>query len=59
MLILTRRQYEQIIVGDDVVITVVKCGAGQVKIGVDAPRGAKILRRELLPRDAQEAKRDR
>jgi len=37
MLVLTRRQGEVIAVGNEVRLTVLGIGAGQVKIGIEAP----------------------
>ena len=47
MLILTRNIGEQICIGDEVVVTVVRVGQDTVKIGVDAPDSYPIMRREL------------
>ena len=54
MLILTRSVGEQICIGDDVIVTVVRVGQDTVKIGVDAPDGYPIMRRELYVRPATE-----
>jgi carbon storage regulator len=51
MLVLTRRQNEEIVIGDDVVIRVLRTGSGSVKIGVVAPEGVGIRRGELKPRE--------
>jgi carbon storage regulator len=51
MLVLTRRQNEEIVIGDDVVIRVLRTGSGSVKIGVVAPEGVGIRRGELRPRE--------
>jgi carbon storage regulator len=48
MLILTRKCGESLFVGDDVKITLVEVKGGQVRIGIDAPKGIKILREEIL-----------
>ncbi|MDO5747661.1 MAG: carbon storage regulator [Actinomycetaceae bacterium] len=48
MLVLTRRDGETIMIGDDVEITVVECHRDAVRIGIDAPRSTKIRRGELL-----------
>ncbi len=48
MLVLTRKSGESLIVGDDVIITVVEIKGGQVKLGVDAPKSIAIYRTELL-----------
>mgnify|MGYP006339486371 CR=1 FL=1 len=49
MLILSRKAEERILIGDDIVVTVVKIGANTVRIGVEAPKDVRILRQELLP----------
>lgn len=55
MLVLTREIGEAIMVGDEVVITVLKGdGAQRCKIGVDAPEHVKIMREEVAERDAVE-----
>jgi len=50
MLILSRKPEERILIGDDIVVTVVKIGANTVRIGVTAPKDVRILRQELLPK---------
>ena len=48
MLVLTRKSGEQILIGDDIVITVLDSRGDGVRIGIDAPRGIKIQRSEVL-----------
>lgn len=48
MLILTRRQGESIIVGDNVRITVISVKGNQVRIGVEAPRSVSVQRQEIV-----------
>ena len=48
MLILTRRQDESIVIGDDIEITITEARAGSVRIGIDAPKHVVILRKELM-----------
>jgi carbon storage regulator len=55
MLILTRGLQESIRIGDDITITVAAIEGGQVKLAFQAPEDVTILRRELLPRDREEA----
>lgn len=50
MLVLTRRVGERICIGDDIVITIVQLGQGKVRVGVDAPSSALVLREELVER---------
>lgn len=56
MLILTRRFGEKIMVGDDVVITVIKMDGGKVRLGIQAPEDMDIYREEVFKR-LQEEKR--
>ncbi|MEO1995868.1 MAG: carbon storage regulator [Planctomycetaceae bacterium] len=53
MLVLTRRRSEMIRIGEDIVIKVIKSGRNSVKIGIDAPADVRVLRAELVDRDAQ------
>ena len=48
MLVLTRKLGEKILIGDDIVITVLDARGDSVRIGIDAPRGVKIQREEVL-----------
>ncbi|MEK6312713.1 MAG: carbon storage regulator CsrA [Curtobacterium sp.] len=48
MLVLTRKVGERILVGDDIVITVLDGRGDGVRIGIDAPRGVKIQREEVV-----------
>lgn len=48
MLVLTRKPGEQIIVGDGIVITVLEGRGDGVRIGIEAPRGVLIQRREVV-----------
>ncbi len=48
MLVLTRKQLQQIMIGRDIRITVVKLDRNQVRLGIDAPPGMIILREELI-----------
>ncbi len=48
MLVLSRRVGEKIVIGDDVVISVLELRGDVVRIGVDAPRHVQVRREELL-----------
>ena len=54
MLVLTRKVGEKILVGDDVVVSVVEVGRGSVRLGVEAPRAVSILRFEVYERIQEE-----
>lgn len=47
MLILTRKKDEQIIINDNIKVTVVECSGDHVKLGIEAPRDVKIYRQEV------------
>lgn len=40
MLVLSRKQSQQILIGTDISITVVKIDGSQVRLGIAAPRGS-------------------
>lgn len=48
MLVLTRKPGEKILIGDDIVITVLDARGDSIRIGIDAPRGVKIQRDEVV-----------
>ncbi|MBN1243009.1 MAG: carbon storage regulator CsrA [Spirochaetales bacterium] len=48
MLVLSRKLNERIIVGDDIVISVVEVRGDQVKLGIEAPRHVKVYRQEVF-----------
>jgi carbon storage regulator len=47
MLVLSRQRDESIIIGDNVVITVVDVRGDKVKLGIEAPREISVHRREV------------
>ncbi|WP_404309339.1 carbon storage regulator CsrA [Neorhodopirellula lusitana] len=47
MLVLTRKINEQIKIGNDITITIIKLRNNQVRIGIDAPREVRVIRGEL------------
>jgi carbon storage regulator len=47
MLVLSRRAGQQIVIGTDIVLTIVDIGPNTVRIGFDAPKEIEILREEL------------
>jgi carbon storage regulator len=53
MLVLTRKAGERILIGDDIVITVVRTGRDAIRIGVDAPRAVSVIREELQKNSPQ------
>jgi len=47
MLILTRRPGERVVIGDDVLVTVMSVSGHTVRLGIDAPSGVSIYREEI------------
>jgi carbon storage regulator len=48
MLVLSRRVGERLIIGEDIVITVIDVRSDGVRIGIDAPRSVRVNRAEVL-----------
>jgi carbon storage regulator len=48
MLVLTRRPNQSIMIGDDIVITVLEVKGDQIRLGIDAPRHVQVFREEVL-----------
>ena len=51
MLVLSRRNGEEILVGDNVVIKVLAVSNGRVRVGIEAPRDVQVRRGELLTKE--------
>lgn len=47
MLVLTRKTQEQIHIGDNITISILKLKGNTVRIGIEAPRDIRVLRGEL------------
>lgn len=48
MLVLSRRVGEQILIGDDIVVTILDSRGDGVRIGIDAPRSTRVNRAEVV-----------
>ncbi len=47
MLVLTRKLNEQIQIGNDITITIVRVKGNTVRVGIEAPRDVRVIRAEL------------
>jgi carbon storage regulator len=47
VLVLTRRKDQRIVIGDDVIITVLEVKGDTVRIGIEAPRSVQVHREEV------------
>jgi carbon storage regulator len=58
VLVLTRRANQSIMIGDDVVVTVLDVRGDQVRIGIKAPRSVDVHREEVFVALQREGGRD-
>ncbi len=56
MLVLSRKRFESIQIGDDVKLTIVEIRGDRVRLGFDAPRDITIHRQEIAERIEKETK---
>lgn len=47
MLVLTRRAGESIVIGSDIIVTIIEMKSGQVRVGISAPRDVQVHREEV------------
>jgi len=48
MLVFTRRKGESLVIGNEVEVTILSVGAGNVKVGISAPRHISVHRQEVF-----------
>ena len=53
MLVLSRKQNEQINIGEDITITITSLGNKKVGVGIDAPDEVPIVRSEIAGTDRE------
>jgi carbon storage regulator len=49
MLVLSRKESEKIMLGETIVLTIVRVTGDRVRLGIEAPEDMLILRKELEP----------
>jgi|COG998Drversion2_1049125.scaffolds.fasta_scaffold82417_2 carbon storage regulator len=54
MLVLTRKSDESIKLGDDITITIVEVKGNSVRLGIEAPAGLRIYRKEIYDKIKEE-----
>ncbi len=57
MLVLSRQRDEQIVIGDNIVITVVEIRGDKVRLGIQAPTSISVHRQEVYEAIQQERER--
>lgn len=59
MLVLTRKIHEQIQIGENITITILRLKGQAVRVGIDAPEAVRIIRGELKPNTGDASSVDR
>ena len=49
MLVLSRKEGEQLVIGDNITLVISRISGNRVTIGIEAPKDVKIVRSELTP----------
>ncbi len=55
MLVLSRKLGEKIVIGDNILVTVVKIDRNQIRIGIEAPHDVPVYREEIAPQRASKS----
>ncbi len=53
MLVLSRKESEKVLLGDEIVLTIVRLSGDRVRLGIEAPSDMLILREELDEREVE------
>ncbi len=48
MLVLSRKKNESIVIGENVVVTVIEIRGDKVRLGIDAPKDVAVHRKEVM-----------
>ena len=48
MLVITRKNNESLVIGDNIEINILEISNGKVRIGINAPNDIKIIRKEII-----------
>lgn len=55
MLVLSRKENESIVIGDNITIRVVKIGGGRVRLGITADKSVNVRRGEVTKKGVSDA----
>ena len=58
MLVLSRNKQESIIIGDDIIVTIIDVRGDKVRVGIQAPRDVSVHRQEIWDKIQKEKKGD-
>ena len=53
MLVLSRKKGEKIVIGEDIVLTIVEVRGDRVRVGIDAPREVSIVRPDAIEKETK------
>lgn len=59
MLVLSRKPGEKILIGENVVVTIVRIGPNTVRLGIEAPREMNVVREEIADVDVESVPSER
>ncbi len=59
MLVLTRKRQEQLLIGKEIVVTIIEVAGGKVRLGIHAPANVLVLRAELVCKKQERGIRDK
>lgn len=57
MLVLGRKPGEFVMIGQDIMVKVIRSDEGDLRLAIDAPRSINIVRGEIYENEAQEARK--
>jgi carbon storage regulator len=57
VLVLTRKKHERIVIGPNVVVTVVEVRGDKVQLGITAPKGVSVHRQEVADKITEELRK--
>ena len=58
MLVLGRKPGEYVVIGENIIVKVVRSEAGDLRLAIDAPRDINIVRGEVFEANQKENKKD-
>ena len=56
MLVLSRRKNERVLISDNIELVVISIRGDSVRLGIEAPKDTKILRKELKDKEKKDAR---
>ena len=47
MIVISRKKGESVVIGDDIILTVIEVRGDKVRLGIEQPKGVAVHRREI------------